>query len=199
MAGGHDVTWPRRPAPISDYGLLGDTRTAALVAADGGMDWLCLPRFDGEPLFGRLVGGPDAGTFRLGPAGPATVVERRYRQHTATLTTTWAVGSSRLTLTEAMVAEVSGRLLPTTLIVRRLSAEGQRRTPSSSSTPASAYGTAGPECTAGAGHCCVTGGRSRSLWSPHPTSPSSRADLPRSWSGQADRSPSYWPWPTVSR
>ncbi|MER5336056.1 glycoside hydrolase family 15 protein [Micromonospora sp. NPDC002717] len=124
MTGGPDVTWPRRPAPISDYGLLGDTRTAALVAADGGMDWLCLPRFDGEPLFGRLVGGPDAGTFRLGPAGPATVVERRYRQHTATLTTTWAVGSSRLTLTEAMVAEVSGRLLPTTLIVRRLSAEG---------------------------------------------------------------------------
>jgi GH15 family glucan-1,4-alpha-glucosidase len=123
MTGGPDVTCPRPPAPISDYGLLGDTRTAALVAADGGIDWLCLPRFDGEPLFGRLVGGPDAGTFRLGPAGPATVVERRYRQHTATLTTTWAVGSGRLTLTEAMVAEVSGRLLPTTLIVRRLSAE----------------------------------------------------------------------------
>ncbi|MEU7656056.1 glycoside hydrolase family 15 protein [Micromonospora taraxaci] len=109
--------------PISDYGLLGDTRTAALVASDGAMDWLCVPRFDGDPLFGRLVGGPDAGTFRVGPAGPATVVERRYRQHTATLETTWAVGGGRLRLTEAMVAEVSGRLLPTTLIVRRLSAE----------------------------------------------------------------------------
>ncbi|WP_433650334.1 trehalase-like domain-containing protein [Micromonospora zamorensis] len=109
--------------PISDYGLLGDTRTAALVASDGGMDWLCVPRFDGDPLFGRLVGGPDAGTFRVGPARPATVVERRYRQHTATLETTWAVGSGRLRLTEAMVAEVSGRLLPTSLIVRRLSAE----------------------------------------------------------------------------
>ncbi|MFI5929580.1 glycoside hydrolase family 15 protein [Micromonospora sp. NPDC051543] len=110
--------------PISDYGLLGDTRTAALVASDGAMDWLCVPRFDGEPLFGRLVGGPDAGTFRVGPARPATVLERRYRQHTATLETTWAVGGGRLRLTEAMVAEVSGRLLPTTLVVRRLSAEG---------------------------------------------------------------------------
>ncbi|MDG4839868.1 glycoside hydrolase family 15 protein [Micromonospora sp. WMMD967] len=109
--------------PISDYGLLGDTRTAALVASDGAMDWLCVPRFDGNPLFGRLVGGPDAGTFRVGPVGPATVVERRYRQHTATLETTWAVGGGRLRLTEAMVAEVSGRLLPTTLIVRRLTAE----------------------------------------------------------------------------
>ncbi|MGC4749175.1 glycoside hydrolase family 15 protein [Micromonospora sp. DT201] len=123
MAGGSDTTTPPRPAPISDYGLLGDTRTAALVAGDGGIDWLCVPRFDGEPLFGRLIGGPEAGTFRVGPARPATVAERRYRQHTATLETTWAVGSSLLTLTEAMVAEVSGRLLPTTLIVRRLSVE----------------------------------------------------------------------------
>ncbi|SIM60640.1 glycoside hydrolase family 15 protein [Micromonospora cremea] len=123
MTGGYDTTCPRPPAAISDYGLLGDTRTAALVAGDGGIDWLCVPRFDGDPLFGRLVGGPDAGTFRVGPARPAAVIERRYRQHTATLETTWAVDSSRLTLTEAMVAEVSGRLLPATMIIRRLSTE----------------------------------------------------------------------------
>jgi GH15 family glucan-1,4-alpha-glucosidase len=55
--------------PIGEYGLLGDTRTAALVAADGSVDWMCVPRFDGEPLFGRLVGGPPAGRFRVGPAG----------------------------------------------------------------------------------------------------------------------------------
>ena len=123
MTGGSDLAPARRPAPISDYGLLGDTRTASLVAADGGIDWLCVPRFDGEPLFGRLVGGPEAGTFRVGPAQPGPVVDRRYRQHTATLETTWAVGGGRLTLTEGMVTEVTGRLLPTTLLVRRLSAE----------------------------------------------------------------------------
>jgi GH15 family glucan-1,4-alpha-glucosidase len=111
-------------APIEEYGLLGDTRTAALVRADGAIDWFCVPGFDGEPLFGRLVGGPSAGTFRVGPAGPATLVERCYRRHTATLETTWATGASRLTLTEGMVAEVAGRLLPATLLVRRLSAEG---------------------------------------------------------------------------
>ncbi|MGW4152116.1 glycoside hydrolase family 15 protein [Micromonospora chersina] len=123
MTNGTELAPSRRPAPISDYGLLGDTRTAALVADDGGIDWLCVPRFDGEPLFGRLVGGPEAGTFRVGPARPATVVDRRYRQHTATLETTWAVGGGHLTLTEGMVTEVKGRLLPTTLLVRRLSAE----------------------------------------------------------------------------
>jgi GH15 family glucan-1,4-alpha-glucosidase len=74
-------------------------------------------------LFGRLVGGPPAGTFRVGPAGPATVVQRHYRQHTTTLQTTWAVNGRRLTLTEAMVAELAGQLLPATLLVRRLSAE----------------------------------------------------------------------------
>ncbi|MFC0531183.1 glycoside hydrolase family 15 protein [Phytohabitans kaempferiae] len=110
--------------PIGDYGLLGDTRTAALVSSTGAIDWFCVPRFDDKPVFGRLVGGPAAGTFRLGPAGPAPVVERGYRPHTATLATTWQVGEGRLTLTEAMVAEVAGRLLPATLLVRRLSAEG---------------------------------------------------------------------------
>jgi hypothetical protein len=94
---------------------------------------MCIPRFDGKPVFGRLVGGREAGTFRMGPAGPATVVSRDYRRDTATLQTTWSTPASsdssgsapgpRLTLTEGMVAEVTGRLLPSTVLVRRLSCE----------------------------------------------------------------------------
>jgi GH15 family glucan-1,4-alpha-glucosidase len=110
--------------PIEDYGLLGDTRTAALVSSEGSIDWLCAPRFDSDPIFGRLVGGPAAGTFRIAPAGPAAIATRRYRHHTATVETSWTVGESQLTLIDAMVAEVAGRLLPATLLVRRLVAEG---------------------------------------------------------------------------
>jgi GH15 family glucan-1,4-alpha-glucosidase len=109
---------------IEDHGLLGDTRTAALVASDGAIDWLCVPRFDGQPVFGRLVGGPAAGSFRMGPAGAATVIARRYRPHTATLATTWDTPGGRLTLTEGMIADVTGRLLPSSLLVRRLTAAG---------------------------------------------------------------------------
>jgi len=108
--------------PIEDYAVLGDTRTAALVDPEGSVDWWCVPRFDSQPIFGRLVGGPAAGSFRLGPAGPSTVVSRRYRPDSATVETIWDVGGGRLTLTEGMVGEVAGRLLPTTLLVRRLTA-----------------------------------------------------------------------------
>ncbi len=112
------------PRPIGDYGLIGDTRTAALISSDGAIDWLCVPRFDSAPVFGQLIGGRMAGTFRTGPARPTAVVARGYRRDTATLTTTWQVGRGRLTLTEGMVAEIAGRLLPTTMLVRCLSAEG---------------------------------------------------------------------------
>jgi GH15 family glucan-1,4-alpha-glucosidase len=112
------------PSPIADYGLLGDTRTAALVSADGALDWLCAPAFDGEPVFGALLGGPEAGTFLAGPVLPAQQVMRRYRHHSATLETAWSTGEGRLILTEAMVADVAGRLLPTTILIRRLTAEG---------------------------------------------------------------------------
>ncbi|WP_246051112.1 glycoside hydrolase family 15 protein [Nocardioides guangzhouensis] len=109
--------------PIEAYGLLGDTRTAALVGPDGSVDWLCIPRFDGQPVFGRLVGGPDAGWFRLSPAHPTAVSARRYRPDSATLETTWKTDAGRLTLTEGMVAELGGQLLPPTMLVRRLTAE----------------------------------------------------------------------------
>jgi GH15 family glucan-1,4-alpha-glucosidase len=116
---------PNRRIPIGEYGLIGDTRTAALVASDGSIDWLCLPRFDSPPIFGRLVGGAEAGFFVIGPDDPATLAGRRYRGDTATLETTWRVDGGRLILADSMVADVTGRMLPTTMLVRRVSAQGR--------------------------------------------------------------------------
>lgn len=113
-----------RARPIGDYGLIGDTRTAALVSSDGAIDWMCAPRFDSAPVFGRLVGGPSGGYFRAGPAAAVSVPERRYLPETATLETVWEQGSARLTLTEGMIAEPGRRLLPATVLVRRLTADG---------------------------------------------------------------------------
>jgi GH15 family glucan-1,4-alpha-glucosidase len=111
--------------PIGAYGLIGDTRSAALVAPDGSIDWWCVPRFDDAPLFGRLVGGPDAGWFVVGPAEPVVIDARAYRPGTATLTTTWRVEGGELELVDGLVAEVAGRFLPATVLVRRLVARGR--------------------------------------------------------------------------
>lgn len=116
---------PGRIFPIGEYGLIGDTRTAALVAPDGSIDWLCLPRFDSSPVFGRLVGGEEAGSFSISPDEPTSMAERRYRGDTATLESRWTVDGGLLVVADSMVAEVSGRLLPEHLLVRRVAARGR--------------------------------------------------------------------------
>jgi len=67
------------PAPIEDYALLGDTETAALVAKDGSIDWLALPRFDSPACFAALLGTEEHGRWLIAPASPVRRVTRRYR------------------------------------------------------------------------------------------------------------------------
>ena len=71
---------------ISDYALLGDRRTAALVHRDGSVDWWCVPRFDDEACFAALLGNEEQGRFLIGPAGDATTT-RRYLPGTMVLET----------------------------------------------------------------------------------------------------------------
>ena len=54
--------------PIADYGFLSDCETTALVAPDGNVEWLCVPRMDSPSVFGAMLD-RDAGHFRLAPTG----------------------------------------------------------------------------------------------------------------------------------
>jgi GH15 family glucan-1,4-alpha-glucosidase len=112
------------PEPaIGDYGLIGDGRTAALCSSHGSIDWLCVPRFDSEPVFGRLVGGERAGSFSIRVDGVREIA-RRYRDRSAVLETTWRTGSSEVRLTEGMVLDVSSSLIPQLVLVRRVETRG---------------------------------------------------------------------------
>ena len=65
------------PSRIEDYAVIGDCETAALVARDGSIDWLCWPRFDSDACFAALLGEPKHGRFRVAPKNEATRVTRR--------------------------------------------------------------------------------------------------------------------------
>jgi GH15 family glucan-1,4-alpha-glucosidase len=108
------------PPPIEDYAFLGDCRTGALVSSSGSIDWMCLPIFDGLPVFGRLVDGKNGGWFSMTVDG--TIIERRYRDDSAVLETTWGTAAGRARLTEGFVTNVVGDLLPDNLLVRRVEA-----------------------------------------------------------------------------
>jgi alpha,alpha-trehalase len=74
--------------PIADYAFLSNCHTGALVAPDGSIDWLCVPRFDSPSVFGALLD-RQAGGFRLGPFGVTVPNTRTYEPGTNTLVTTW--------------------------------------------------------------------------------------------------------------
>ena len=83
---------------IEDHGLIGDLQTAALVATDGTIDWLCLPRFDSPSVFACLLDRRGGGRFSLSPSGNKHVTSQMYLPNTAVLVTRF--------LSEAGVAEV---------------------------------------------------------------------------------------------
>src|SRR5213082_1378260 len=91
----------RGSQPIADYGLLADCNTAALVARDGSIDWLCLPRYDSPSVFGRILD-PNAGHWQIAPAGDYEV-ERRYLPGTLVVEITFTTSTGSARLTDALV------------------------------------------------------------------------------------------------
>ena len=93
----------RSPFPaIADYGFLSDCETTALVAPDGSVEWMCLPRMDSPSVFGALLD-RDAGWFRLGPTGVKVPAGRRYLPGTMVLETSWGTKGGWVVVRDALL------------------------------------------------------------------------------------------------
>jgi len=87
--------------PISDYGLLSDCHSAALVSRDGSVDWCCFHRFDARPVFARLLDRRRGGYCRLAPTAPYRVA-RQYVPGTNVLETRFDTGDGVVVLTDCL-------------------------------------------------------------------------------------------------
>ena len=74
--------------PIADYGFISDCENSCLIAPDGSIEWMCLPRPDAPSIFGALLD-RTAGSFRLGPSNTHVPHQRRYLPGTMVMETTW--------------------------------------------------------------------------------------------------------------
>ena len=87
--------------PIADYAFLSNCHTGALIAPDGGVGWLCVPRFDSPSVFGTLLD-RGAGYFRLGPFGTNHPTAQVYEPGTNVLRTTWKTQTGWVEVRDAL-------------------------------------------------------------------------------------------------
>jgi GH15 family glucan-1,4-alpha-glucosidase len=86
---------------ISDYGVIGDMHTAALVGLDGSIDWYCAPRFDSPSVFAALLDARKGGRFQLSPSESFTT-KQSYEGETNVLSTIFDSKQGRIKLTDFM-------------------------------------------------------------------------------------------------
>lgn len=99
-----EVRWDsERPRyrPIGEYGVIGDCRTAALIAPDGSVDWCCMPHFDSPAIFLRLLDADKGGYFQVCPARHFTS-QMSYLPATNMLQTTFTTSTGALRLIDCM-------------------------------------------------------------------------------------------------
>ena len=108
--------------PISDYALLSDCHSGALVSRDGSIDWCAFHRFEARPVFARLLDWEKGGFFRIAPADEYEVT-RRYLPNTNVLETRFETADGVITLTDGARQCASKRAIPDHRLIRRVQCE----------------------------------------------------------------------------
>ena len=104
--------------PIENHGIIGDMRSAALIADTGSIDFCCWPDFDSPSIFTALLDTPEAGIFQLAPDLPDARRQQIYLPETNVLQTRWIAEEAVIQVTDLMPITHSEDDLPR--IVRRI-------------------------------------------------------------------------------
>ncbi|MCX5042743.1 glycoside hydrolase family 15 protein [Aldersonia sp. NBC_00410] len=88
--------------PIDDYAFLSDCETNCLIARNGSVEWMCVPRPDSPSVFGAVLD-RSAGHFRIGPYGQNVPAARRYLPGGMIVETTWQTETGWLVVRDALV------------------------------------------------------------------------------------------------
>jgi hypothetical protein len=102
--------------------MVADTASAALIAADGTVDWWCPERFDSAPLLTRLLD-PAGACVRVGPDAPGRppLGAQRYEHGTLVLVTRMEGRESLVEVTDVMPwdgGRAAGRLVRRLRVLR---------------------------------------------------------------------------------
>ena len=87
---------------LEDYGIIGDTHTAAAVGLNSSIDWMCLPRFDSAACFAALLRGEGNGCWRIAPVQPCQKISHEYRTDTLILETVFTTAKGTVRLIDCM-------------------------------------------------------------------------------------------------
>jgi GH15 family glucan-1,4-alpha-glucosidase len=55
---------------IEDYGVIGNTRTVALISKTGSIDWFCYPNFNSPSVFAAILDADKGARFCICPIAP---------------------------------------------------------------------------------------------------------------------------------
>jgi GH15 family glucan-1,4-alpha-glucosidase len=107
-----------RYPPISDYALIGDCHSAALVSQTGSIDWCCMPRFDSGSVFGRLLDWGRGGYCAISPRSKNASSSREYLEDTLVLATTFRDHGGEVCLYDCFAMRRGGAREPHKQLIR---------------------------------------------------------------------------------
>lgn len=106
---------------ISDYALIGNSRSCALISKTGSLDWCCIPEFDSPAVFAALLDREKGGCFSIHPASDFRSAHQ-YLGDTNVLQTHFICEEGEIRLLDAFTVmteeEKTGALFPEHEILR---------------------------------------------------------------------------------